>query len=354
MIALADRWDTVSLTKRINNIPPLPSFLNDEVFKSVANHGVQRILLDSVTQSRAMSPMRRAESPYVVVKKRTYGVQAIEKVPHCKIDILYEPDKEAEFALPGNTMMLQEGESFDPQAYLINEYQETERYYIGTRWEWMMGQLLNYGLFSYLADDGSLNFTLSCNPLGTHVFFEVAARLWSAGTSDPLVQLAEYRNTLMIDSGKNVPLCIMGENAYAAFMAHQAVANYAQALNIKLGDIYNRPTTSTVVEVSNQLLGMRVVEYMGRFEIDGGGGTLAPYIDPDRVILVTDDPLNDTFRKHFVDIHDVVAGNVRTPIFSKIVVDEYHNVEYVRADSAMIPFISSPTSWMSVDVLNLS
>lgn len=107
--------------------------------------------------------------------------------------------------------------------------------YIANRKEWMARQIILEGNINVIDIEKGVDINIDYNFTNKDTL--VGGAMWSEATSDPIADIKSWRKEILKKSGVNANMCIMGENAFNAFLNHNTVKEKLNLLNVSLGEI---------------------------------------------------------------------------------------------------------------------
>jgi len=297
------QWQSLCLA--IKDAPKPPSLFLNEVFQGTQQHFSTKLLVDRIVGTQKLAPFVRKTDAARKVDRRTFYMDEITDMPHSKIQLDYDAEREAELRTQMQHAILLPGEKKpDVQAQMLAEYLETESYYIWYRAEWLAAQALLTGKILYTSEDGAWDWEIDYNVPGSHLITEADDTLWTSANSDPIAQIMGYQDLILGDAKMVPTLMIMGTEARKAFFKHDSVKDYGKNNLINWGQISSSFKSDQIVrQYSNAFLNMVLYEYLGSYEDDDGN--TQQYMDPYKVIVIAQDPKKELFKQHFAAINDI-------------------------------------------------
>ena len=321
------------------------TFLQSMFFKDTLPVPTDTIDIDIVKGKRRLAPMQNPIVEGKVVERAgfttsTYKPAYIKpKTVTTAADLLKR--------LPGETLY---GSSQTPEqraAVIMAKDFQYLRELIVRRKEWMCAQALTTGKISIVGDGVSyeVDFLMDSN----HKVTLTGADLWSAGTSDPLADLRDWKQLISKDSGLMPDVLLLGHDTWPAFINHSKVKDKLDLLNVQLGRINpaNLPNGATYLGSLNEL-GVDVYAY-DEWYLPDGSDTNTPMIPANKVVMGS---TKARCEMHYAAIQDLECGRAAVMEFPKSWEEKDPSVRFVQLQSAPLAGLHQPDAFVVAQVLS--
>lgn len=163
--------------------------------------------------------------------------------------------------------------------------------------ELQASQVLQTGVLDLQDQNGTTLYGLSFDPKATH--FPTAGTPWATvATSTPIDDLESLADVILTDGKTEVQDVIMGRQAFLNFQKSTQVQTLADNRRFDLVRV-DAPETRGMGAKFHGVLSagqyrLNIWSYTGRYRNPNGGATV-PYVDPNKVIMLSDGRLDLTF-----------------------------------------------------------
>lgn len=129
---------------------------------------------------------------------------------------------------------------------------------ISNRVEWMARSILLGETIDITDEDSGVDINVNFNFTNKETL--VGGAKWSEASSDPIADLKRWRKNVIKKSGISPKLCVMGENAFNAFINNPKVKEMLNNLRISLGEI-----TPSIIDdaltFQGKIIGLEIYTY---------------------------------------------------------------------------------------------
>ncbi|MGG3448637.1 major capsid protein [Domibacillus aminovorans] len=276
-------YNTISLLKATQQIPPVRTFLKDTFFPKFETFVTEEVLLDVRKGNQKMAPFVAPRVGGVTVERD--GFQTVKyKAPKIAPQRPLTIDDISSRGFGEDIVSLKTPEQRQGEliARDLQEYEDM----ITRREEWMASQILFYGsaILKGYTDSNNKNFVeqeLDYNFTNTETL--LGSDIWGAG-GDIYSQLDQWRLDLIKKTGVGPSAAILGRDALAEFQEDTAMRAKMDIRNMNFGEIkpiVNADGTTFIGRLPG--LGLDLYTYDAWYQDDDG--TLKPYVPADRILL---------------------------------------------------------------------
>ncbi|MDX1602017.1 MAG: major capsid protein [Salinimicrobium sediminis] len=204
--------------------------------------------------------------------------------------------------------------------------------------------LLSTGILAITGE--GVDLTIDFLMPASHKITLAGGDLWSAGTSNPLQDLREWRRLVRKDSGLVPTDVIMGESALDAFLANTAVTDQLDNRRIDLGNIDPQTLPEGAI-LYGRIKDVNVTLWSYDEWYLDESGTEQPMIDPKEVLMVTRNARTST---NYGAIEDVEA-NASVARFAKSWTTKDPSARWLLVQSAPMLALHQSDAFLKAQVL---
>lgn len=278
-------YNTISLLKATQQIPPVRTFLKDTFFPKVETFVTEEVLLDVRKGSQKMAPFVAPRVGGVTIERE--GFQTVKyKAPRIAPQRPVTIDDISSRGFGEDIISLKTPEQ--RQGELIARDLQDYEDMITRREEWMASQVLFYGsaILKGYTDSNNKNFVeQDLNYQFTNTETLLGAEIWGAG-GDIYSQLDQWRLDLIKKTGVGPSIAVFGRDALAKFRADTKMREMMDIRNMNFGEIKPLVMADGTTFIGRlPELGLDIYTYDAWYKDDDG--SLKPYVPADRVMLGT-------------------------------------------------------------------
>jgi len=331
-----------ALTEAVNQMPPVPSFIRDLLFKRVETHATKTVLVDVIIGGQKIAPFVKRGNPAKVVGNLGQKTNQVEP-PEIRLKKLLKPDDLYYTRGAGAPMFIPGGNAgADPvqqaRTQRIAREQKDLRDIIDRTIEFLCAKGLS-GSYSIAQDDGifSIDFFM---PAGNKPEL-TGGNLWTAPTTcKPLKNLRDWKLIAQKASGKIPTVAIMSPATWELFIAADEVVKYLDKLRINIGQIQTDPQIiSAGAERKAVIENLEIYVYGGVYTDYSGQ---QQQLIPDGYVAMVNP--NADHRLLFAGVDDLDAGTVVAPYFSKDWVEKDPSGLWLLVESHPLPAFNEPAA----------
>lgn len=329
-----DLYSTRTMMRILETTFPPATFLRDTFFTETDFADGEFVDIDVIKGKRKMAPFVHPRHKGKLDLRQGYTTKTL-KPPYIKV---YRPSEAADFIKrsPGENLYSPQSRGQKEIALMTKDLFELNEQ-ITRREEWMCAQQLTSGAVNIDGEGVSVTITLDLTSGHALANTDLIANGWAtASTAKPLDDLDALQLTISKDSGRVARDVMMGETAWAKFIASdQVLAEWlpsgGQAIGtaLILGDSVTGPIFRGVARSKN------IWTYNELF-LEDDGSTVGKMIPDKKVVMIARGAMAV---KHYGIILDLaVPGGAKVRVFPKSYEEDNPSVRYVLLQSAPLPF----------------
>lgn len=286
-----DLYDSRSLTEAVNIMKTPEPFVLNKIFGGSAQpHESDKIDFEFFSGSEEIATFAHSEAPEPnAISKLTKKVKTFS-LPRTFESKLFTAQDLSKINAIGQIYSDSKVRKAEQSKYIAMELEALKNRVIRLK-EKMACEAISTG--KIVVDIGGMDYEYDFEFTVSQLFTNVAAKLWSATTSDPLVDIRTWRANIAKRSGVNAKYMILGTAAAEKFMSNEKVLKYLNNNNTLVGkaDFTQDPTGSA--DFIGRIGGLDVYTYSQQYV---EGGTAYDMIPTDRAIVLGD---SANFRTHY-------------------------------------------------------
>ncbi|UAT29512.1 major capsid protein [Bacillus badius] len=278
-------YNTITLLKAAEQIPPVRTFLKDTFFPKFSTFVTEEVLLDVRKGKQKMAPFVAPRVGGVTIERdgfTTTKYKAPRIVPQRPINLEDISSRGyGENIVSLKTPQQRQGELI---ARDLQDYEDM----ITRREEWMASQILFYGsaILKGYTDSSNKNFVeQELNYNFTNMETLLGSDIWGAG-GDIYSQLDQWRLDLIKKTGVGPAIAVFGRDALAKFRADSKMREMMNIRNMNFGEIKPIVQANGITFIGRlPELGLDIYTYDAWYQDDDG--SMKPYVPADRILLGT-------------------------------------------------------------------
>jgi major capsid protein E len=324
-----DMYDTRTMTRALEQMKPVRTFLRDTIFGDTENHVSRYVDIDIQKGNRRIAAYVSPKLEGKVVRREGFETKTYE-APYTKEKMITSAtelqnrpmgmDMYAGAMTPGEAAQRQLGKdlrTLDERIIRLEEVQSSEAIQTG----------------KVTVSGEGIDFVVDFGMSGTHLPTLLLTARWSdLANSDPLGNLRDWSDIVSQDSGMVPRDIIVGKDAMRNFVRNTSVQAILNNRRITMGDI--KPELLPAgVRYWGYLdeVGLDVWEYT-EWYYDVGTSSELPMIDPDKVVMWA---RGARATRHYGAVQDLKAGiNFVGARFAKSWEEEDPSARFVMVQSA--------------------
>jgi hypothetical protein len=335
-----DMYNTRTMLQALERKAPATTFLLDTFFSNVEQSSTKYVDIDKFKGKRYLAPFVRPTQQGKLVEREGYTTSTFQP-PYIKEKRVITPSEILENRSMGDTIYL--GKSpMQRAAELLMRDLEDLRDRIIRREEWMAAQVLTAGTIAVSGEgfDAEIDFGMDA----THIIAVGTITAWSAEGADPLANLKTWKRLIQQDSGLVPDVCVMGYDAWDAFIAHDSVKDILDNRRIDMG-LINPQQLPDGVEYMGRVLNLDIYTYAETYYIP----STSYYYVPEKKLFLGSTKARTA--RHYAAIQDLENGMAAVPYFPKSWVEQDPSSRILLVQSSPLVAMHEPDAFVCAEVL---
>lgn len=285
----------ITLTKLVNNVKPIPTFIKDTLFKSAKDAFEETIAFEKISTKNGIARLSLPGAPAKIIKKDGRDLVYL-KVPSTKEAVVFSVEEYNRYkTLGGEVIPIGQSSKDKPnrwQTWVIDQVAKLKKRVI-LHQERMCAQALTTGKIDITVDEINYKVDFGTIPVETIG----ASDKWNTDTGDPIEQLISMALQISDETGLVADTVIMGREAAKAFRNNKIYLAKLNNLNYAIGQARPLNAVNEVkgVNLISQLPenGIKIYSYHSTYLDEAG--VSKNMINPKDVIITTSQAIQEDY-----------------------------------------------------------